>query len=84
MIYQTWGGFSFIGVDLHLMHAIGWVMILIYLHVYFAPFTQLVNAVEEKNLELAAKKLNLIRKLIAVNLTLGIIVIVIASGGRYV
>lgn len=84
MIYQTWGGFSYIGLDLKLMHILGWVMIAIFLHVFFAPFQRLAHAIEEKTFDTASKHLNQIRMLIGINLAIGITVIVIASAGRYI
>ena len=83
MIYQTWGGFDNIGWDLKLMHILGWVMILIFLHIFFAPFRRLSKAVTEGHYELAGKQLNVIGRIIAVNLSLGIIITIIAAGGRY-
>lgn len=84
MIYETWGSFSHGRIDIHLMHIIGWIMIFIFLYVFFAPFKRLNHAVEEKTFELAGKQLNQIRKLIAINLTLGLIVVIIATAGRYI
>ncbi len=83
MIMQIWGGFSAIGLDLKLMHAIGWVMILIYMLVFFMPYRRMRLALANSDLNSAANALALIRKLVALNLTLGIIVIVIAGAGRY-
>ena len=83
MIMQIWGGFSAIGLDLKLMHIIGWVMILIYMVVYFVPYRRMRVALASNDIKNAANVLALIRKLVALNLTLGIIVIVIASAGRY-
>lgn len=84
MIYQTWGGFSDIGLDLKLMHIIGWVMIVIFLFVFFVPFQRMAHAIEEKTFDLAGKQLNLIRRVIGINLILGLTVLVIASAGRYI
>lgn len=84
MIYQTWGGFSDIGLDLQLMHILGWVMIAIFLHVFFAPFQRLAHAIEEKTYDLAGKQLNQMRMLIGINLIIGICITVIASAGRYI
>lgn len=84
LIYQTWGGFSHVSIDIHLMHIIGWIMIFIFLHVYFAPYKQLSHAVAAKTFEIAGKKLNQIRKLIAINLMLGLIVVIIATAGRHI
>ena len=84
MIFQTWGGFGNVGIDLHLMHIIGWIMIVIFLFVFFVPFQQMTHAIEEKTFELAGKQLNRIRTLIGINLILGLTVTVIASAGRYI
>ena len=84
MIYQTWGGFEYVGLDLKLMHIIGWVMIAIYVFVFLVPFQRLSHAIEEKTFDVGGKQLNLIRRLIGINLSLGLIVLVIASAGRYI
>ena len=84
MIFASWGGFAQLRIDIHLMHIIGWVMIAIYLYVYFVPYKKLSHAVEEKVFELAGKQLNQIRKLISINLTLGLIVVTVATGGRFI
>jgi uncharacterized membrane protein len=83
MIMRIWGSFSAIGLDLKLMHAIGWVMVLIYMLVYFLPYRRMRHALANSDFNSAANALALIRKLIALNLTLGLIVIVIAGAGRY-
>lgn len=83
MIFQVWGSFGVIGLDLKLMHIIGWVMILIYMFVFIVPYRRLKQTLAESDIKGAADALALIRKLVALNLTLGMIVIVIAGGGRY-
>lgn len=83
MIMQIWGGFSTIGLDLKLMHVIGWVMILIYMLVFFVPYRRMRLALANNDIKNAANALALIRKLVALNLTLGLIVVIIASAGRY-
>jgi uncharacterized membrane protein len=83
MIMQIWGDFSAIGLDLKLMHAIGWVMILIFMLVFFLPYRRMRHALANSDIAGAANALALIRKLVALNLTLGLIVIAIAGAGRY-
>ena len=83
MIMQIWGGFGTTGLDLKLMHIIGWVMILIYMVVYFVPYRRMRAALASNDIKTAANGLALIRKLVALNLTLGLVVIVIAGAGRY-
>jgi uncharacterized membrane protein len=58
-------------------------MILIYLHVFFAPFRRLKKAVAAEDWAAGGKSLNQIRMLIGINLIIGLLVTAIASGGRY-
>ena len=66
------------------MNGLGTLMILIFLHVYFAPFRRLKKAVAAQTWPEAGKQLNMIRMLVGLNMSLGLIVIVIAAGGRYI
>ena len=83
MIFSIWGGFAATPKYIHIMNGLGIVMILIYMHVYFAPFRRLKEAVLIQNWQEGGKRLNQIRKLISINLSLGLIVVIVASGGRY-
>ena len=83
MLFGVFGGFGNAGMHIHLMHGAGIVMVLIYLHVFFAPYRRLRHAVIVQDFPEGGKQLAQIRKLIALNLSLGLIVVVIASGGRY-
>jgi uncharacterized membrane protein len=58
-------------------------MILIFLHVYFAPFRRLAAAVAATDWPAGGRQLAQIRRLIGINLLLGLAVIAIASGGRH-
>lgn len=83
MINDTWNGMANTPVYIHIMNGLGSIMILIFLHVYFAPFKRLKEAVIIQNWQQAGEQLNMIRKLVAMNTMLGIVVIIIAAGGRY-
>jgi uncharacterized membrane protein len=83
MIFANFDGFQFVTLDIHLMQGIGLLMILLYLHVFFAPYRRMNQALAENNLEEAKRRLDQIRGIIAINLVLGLVVAVIASGGRY-
>ena len=45
MVFNYFGGFQSAGVHIHIMHGAGIVMIMIYLHVFFAPYRRLKQAV---------------------------------------
>lgn len=83
MIYAVFGGMSYVGLHVHLMQALGWVMILLYMHVFFAPFKRLRRAVAIGDWPAGGQQLAQIRRAIGINLLLGLLVIAIASGGRY-
>lgn len=83
MLFAIWQTMAATPVYVHLMNAIGIIMILIYMHVYFAPFKKLSNAVAIQDWPAGGKALNQIRQLVGINTILGLLVIVIASAGRY-
>lgn len=81
MIVVPFGGFANIGVYVHLMQALGVAMILIFLHVYFAPYRRLRRALAVPDFQAAGEALTQIRVLVAVNLILGLITIVVGTAG---
>lgn len=82
MIFSIWGGMAGTPVYIHTMNGLGTVMILIYLHVYFAPFKRLKEAVIKKDWPEGGRNLNIIRKMVGINTMIGLLVIIIASAGR--
>jgi uncharacterized membrane protein len=80
---QLEGGLARAPLRVHLMLGIGVLMMLLFFHVYFAPFRRLRKAVAAADVQRAAKQIGTIRKLVAVNLTLGLCVVVIATAGKY-
>lgn len=83
MVLGPFGGFGGVGLHIHLMHGLALLMTAIFAHVFFAPWQRFRRAVDRIENETAAAELNRIRRFIAVNLVLGLIVVVVATGGRY-
>lgn len=83
MVFSVFGGFASVGIHVHLMQVLGIIMMLIFMHLFFAPFKRLKEYVIIEDWVTAAGQLNQIRRMIGINLSLGLIVILIASGGRY-
>jgi len=83
MVLSFYGGFDAVGLHVHLMIWAGYVMMLIFLHVFFAPFRRLQQAVTAGDVQSGGRALAQIRVLIGINLALGLAVVSIASGGRY-
>ena len=82
MVFAVFGGFSAVGLYVHLMWWLGIIMMLIFLHVYFAPYKRLRTAVAAEDWPAGGKQLAMIRVMIGINLSLGLLVVAIASGGR--
>jgi uncharacterized membrane protein len=76
------GGFKNAHLSVHLMFAVGLVMMLLYLHIRFAPFKRMRAAVMAGDWAVAAANLDTVRKMVSINLALGIITIAIATIGR--
>ena len=83
MILGPFGGFAKVGVYVHIMQTLGIAMILIFLHIYFAPYPRLQRAVAAADYALAGRQLGQIRRLIGINLVLGLITIIVGTAGRY-
>ncbi|MCK4865909.1 MAG: CopD family protein [Gammaproteobacteria bacterium] len=82
MIFGIWGSMAGTPLYIHIMNGLGIVMILIYLHVYFAPFKRLKEAVIKQDWPEGGRNLNIIRKMVGLNTAIGLIVIIVASAGR--
>jgi uncharacterized membrane protein len=76
------GGYA-TGPHVQVMMTIGIVMILIFLHLYFAPWKRFRVALDAGDNAAAAAQLNQIRLLVLVNLILGLVNVAIGGSGRY-
>ena len=76
------GGFARVGFYVHTMLAVGIVMMLIFAHVFFAPYARLKRYVAAREWQAAGAALNQIRLLVATNLVLGLITIALATLGK--
>jgi uncharacterized membrane protein len=83
MVIWGFGGFAKIGTYVHLMMGLGIIMMLIYAHLYFAPWRRFRRAVAAGEWPVAAKYIDQIRLLVTINLVLGLITVVVGAAGRY-
>ncbi len=83
MIFGVYGGFRGIGLHIHLMQGIGIIMMLLFVHLYVAPWRRFQSAVRRQDYPSAAAQLNQIRVIVAINLVLGLITVAVGSSGRY-
>jgi uncharacterized membrane protein len=83
MIFAVFGGMGSVGVYVHAMLGLGILMMLIFFHVFFAPYARLKRAVASEDWPAGGKALSQIRMLVGINTLIGVVTIAIASGGRY-
>lgn len=83
IIFVEWGGFAVAGIHVHVMHMLGLIMVLLFLHLFFAPWRRMRRAADEGDLAEAGRQTGQIRIIVAINLVLGLIVVAIGAGGRY-
>lgn len=83
MIFGHFGGFSGVGVSVHIMHLTGLIMMALFAHLFFAPWRRFRQAVEREDFAAAGQQLNGIRRIVAINLALGLLTVILGAGGRY-
>ena len=83
MVFGIYGGFGGVRLHVHLMQGIGIVMMLLFLHLYFAPWRRFRAAVARQDWAEGGRQLGQIRTIVTINLVLGVIVVAIGSSGRY-
>ena len=83
MLLVPFGGFVNAPIFVHIMHGLGIIMVLIYLHVFFAPYKRLRNAVDKQDWQTGGKALNQIRILVGINMLIGLTTVLVATAGKF-
>lgn len=81
MIY-LFGGFANLSLYINLMLTMGLVMTMIYIYVFFKCYVQFNRLVAKQEWPAAGAMLGTIRKLVGLNLTIGLLTIAVAVIGR--
>jgi uncharacterized membrane protein len=84
LLFGQLGGFAGAGLHVHVMHLTGWVMLLIYGYLLTVPWRRYRAAVDADRLDAAPPELERIRRLVTINLGLGIVTVAVGAGGRFV
>ena len=79
----AFGGFGSVPVYVHIMHLLGWVMVVLFGYLYFKPTKAFRAALEQGNKDQAMAALGTVRAIVIVNLVLGLAIVAIVTGGRY-
>lgn len=83
VIFDVFGGFSSSPIHIHLMHGVGWLMIIIYLYLQFRPYAAFKRAVAAEAWPDAKTALDSIRQIVGFNLILGLITVALGASGRF-
>jgi uncharacterized membrane protein len=83
MLFLRFGGFALAPLHIHVMQATGILMMLLFLHLFIAPWRRFARAVEARAWEHAAAALNQIRRIVAINLVLGLVTVAVGASGRF-
>jgi uncharacterized membrane protein len=83
MVFGVYSGFRGIGLHVHIMQAVGIIMMLLFFHLYFAPWRRFRAALARGDRAAAAVQLGQIRTIVTVNLLLGLLTVAVGSSGRY-
>ena len=83
MIFRGWGGFGDVGLHVHLMHGLAVVMLAIFMALVHGPWARFRRARAAGDGAAAASALGGIRRLVAVNLALGLVTVVLGASGRW-
>lgn len=83
LIFGAYGGMGGVRAHVHTMLTLGIVMMLIFTHVFFAPYGRLKRAVAAQDWPAGGKALGQIRMLVGINTLIGMATIAVASGGRF-
>lgn len=81
-VYADFGGFAQSGLHVNVMHGLGWIMIAIFVFLFAGPYRRYRAAVAAGDWAAAGTVLTVIRRAIAVNLSLGLLTIAIGASGR--
>ena len=82
LLFGWFGGFRTAPVYVHIMHLTGWLMALLFFHLFFAPWRRFRAAVDTGDNAAAGAQLGQIRRIVTINLILGLVTAAIATG-RY-
>jgi len=81
MLFGVYGGFGGVNAAVHLMHLLGLIMTAVFVYIVFVPWPAMRAALEAGDRAAAAAATDRIRKLIMLNLVLGLATVAIAPFG---
>ena len=83
ILFLRFDGFAGAPPHINVMQATGIMMMLLFLHLYFVPWRRFSHAVERRAFDEASTELNQIRRIVAINLVLGLVTVAAGASGRF-
>jgi uncharacterized membrane protein len=83
MVFTIFRGFGRAALYVQLMMGLGIVMMLLFFHLYFAPWRRFRAAVARRDWAEGGRQLGQIRTIVTINLVLGLVTVALAAGGGY-
>jgi uncharacterized membrane protein len=83
MVDYGFGGFARVGLYVNIMMALGIIMMLIFFHLFFAPWKRFRRAIAAGDLAQAGRQIEQIRVIVGINLIIGLVTVVVGATGRY-
>lgn len=83
LVIKVFGGFAGSPLYVHIMHALGLLMMGLFAYLYYRPWPVLKQTVAQEDWPAAGVALNRVRHIVLVNLVLGMVLLVVVLAGRY-
>jgi len=83
MLFLRFGVFRTAPLPVNVMQLIGIMMMLLFLYLFFAPWRSFSHAVRRKAFSDAAAELAQIRRIVTMNLVLGLLTVIAGASGRF-
>ncbi|HEY2133137.1 MAG TPA: CopD family protein [Acetobacteraceae bacterium] len=83
MLFGYFGGFAGVAWPVHVMHLFGLIMLAVFVALFFGPWSSMRAAMRTGDHARAGAALGRIRRLITVNLVLGLLTVVVASFSQF-
>jgi len=83
MIFNTYDGLFTLPGYIHVMNLLGTVMIALFVYIYLSPYRALQQAISDDAWPIAADALARIRRIIGINLLLGLHIIGLAAASPF-
>jgi uncharacterized membrane protein len=77
------GGMAAVGVPVHIMQGVGWIMIALFLTLFFGPYRAMKAAVAAGELSEAGRRQNQIRLIVTANLHMGLTITALVAVTRW-